>query len=96
MLTKRDDGMSGQQEKSPRPSLRELLESGDLISPAELAGGLKVAQGTVYCWVERGMIPHIRLGKCIRFDPAEINEWIEEKRKVAKKNPGGGTPQAAT
>jgi excisionase family DNA binding protein len=74
----------------------KLLNSGDLIRPDELAKGLKVAQGTVYAWVERGLIPHIRLEKCIRFDPAEIREWLEKKRKAAKKNPGGGTPQAAT
>ena len=78
------------------PSLTKLLNSGDLIRPDELAKGMKVAQGTVYAWCERGLIPHIRLGKCIRFDPVEIKEWLQKKRQVAKKNPGGGTSQAAT
>jgi excisionase family DNA binding protein len=57
---------------------------------------MKVAQGTVYAWVERGLIPFIRLEKCIRFDPAEIKKWLEKKRQVAKKNPGGKMTRMAT
>lgn len=71
-------------------SLQELISRGEIIRPDELAKGLKVAQGTVYAWVDRGLIPHIRLERCIRFDPAEIREWLEKKRQVARKAPGGG------
>jgi excisionase family DNA binding protein len=71
-------------------NLEKLLNSGNLIKPCELAKGLKVAPGTIYAWVERGLIPHIRLEKCVRFDPADIREWLEKKRQVARKNPGGG------
>jgi excisionase family DNA binding protein len=72
------------------PSLEKLLNAGDLITPSALAKGLRVSQGAVYAWVDRGLIPHIRLEKCIRFDPAEIREWLERKRKAARKAPGGG------
>lgn len=71
-------------------SLQDLINQGDLIWPDELAKGLKVARGTVYAWVERGLIPHIRLEKCIRFDPPEIREWLEKKRQAVRKTPGGG------
>jgi excisionase family DNA binding protein len=78
------------------PSLRELLEGGDLLRPDELAAGLKVAHGTVYAWCERGLIPYIRIGKCIRFDPVEIRGWLETNRKAAQKNPGGKMTRMAT
>jgi excisionase family DNA binding protein len=71
-------------------SLQELINRGEIIRPDELAKGLKVAQGTVYAWVDRGLIPHIRLERCIRFDPAEIREWLEKKRQAARKAPYGG------
>jgi len=82
--------------KRSRSSLRELLEGGDLLRPDELARGLKVARGTVYAWVERGLIPHIRLEKCIRFDPREISDWLEKNRKAAQKNPGVKMTRMAT
>lgn len=45
---------------------------------AELAG---VPVGTVYAWVSRKRIPHIRLGpRLVRFDPAELTAWIDEHR----------------
>ncbi|MBM4275391.1 MAG: helix-turn-helix domain-containing protein [Deltaproteobacteria bacterium] len=73
-----------------RPSLKELLSSGDLISPEELAAALKIGRVTIYAWVRRGTIPCLRLESLIRFDPAEIREWLECKRQAARKAPGGG------
>ena len=77
-------------------NLEKLLNSGNLIKPCELAKGLKVASGTIYAWVERGLIPHIRLEKCIRFDPREIRDWLEQNRKAAQKNPGVKMTRMAT
>lgn len=82
--------------KTEKPNLRELLNQGDLIRPDELAAGLKVAQGTVYMWVKRGVIPFLQLEKCIRFDSVEIGKWLKAKRQAARKAPGGGPVQAAT
>jgi excisionase family DNA binding protein len=84
---------------SPRKTtdpLPVLLSRGDLIRPDELAAGMKVAQGTIYMWFERGIIPFLRIGKCIRFEPEDIREWLRAKRQVATKAPGGGPVRAAT
>ncbi|MBM4294803.1 MAG: helix-turn-helix domain-containing protein [Deltaproteobacteria bacterium] len=87
------DAMSAKKQIDPLPV---LLSRGDLIRPDELARGMKVAQGTVYEWVRRGVIPFIQLEKCIRFDPEEIREWLRAKHRAARKAPGGGPVQAAT
>jgi excisionase family DNA binding protein len=71
-------------------SLRELINRGEIIRPDELARGLKVAQGTVYAWVKRGLIPYMQLERCIRFNPVEIGEWLKAKCQAARKAPGGG------
>jgi excisionase family DNA binding protein len=76
--------------KKTRPSLWELLTRGDLISPEELAAGMRVARVTIYQWARRGVIPHLKIEGLVRFDPEEVKAWLEAKRKAAVKSPGGG------
>jgi len=38
---------------------------------------LGIKLGTLYSWVSRGRILHIRMsGRCVRFDPVRIEAWI--------------------
>ena len=76
--------------QTKRPSLKELLAAGDLISPEELAAALKIARVTAYAWIRRGVIPHLKIEGVVRFDPSEIRKWLESKRQAATKAPGGG------
>jgi excisionase family DNA binding protein len=73
-----------EQNKTNRPSLKELLAGGDLISPEELAAALKVARVTAYQWVRRGAIPYLKLEGVVRFDPQEIRVWLEVKKQEAE------------
>jgi excisionase family DNA binding protein len=61
--------------------LQALLNSGDLITPSELAKGLKVSRAAVSQWCKRGELPFIQLGKSIRFEPDSIREWLQAKRR---------------
>lgn len=72
------------------PTLQQLIHGEDLIRPDELAKALKVSVGTVYAWIERRTIPFIALGKSRRFDPVDIKDWIQDRRRAAIKAPGGG------
>jgi excisionase family DNA binding protein len=54
-----------------------------LVRADELAKKWSVPKVTIYTWVRRGILPHIRLGKCILFDPDEINAWITARKKPA-------------
>lgn len=56
-----------------------------LLRPDELAKALGVAQVTVYSWVRRGVIPHLKLEGVVRFDPDEIGEWLRDRRIPARK-----------
>ncbi len=55
-----------------------------LIDAEQLSLILGVKDGTIYDWVRRGKIPHVRLERLIRFDMDEINTWLQE-RKVASR-----------
>ena len=46
----------------------------------ELSDYLKVKEKTLYSLVSRGVIPHYRIGKLVRFRQDEIDDWMEAKR----------------
>jgi excisionase family DNA binding protein len=52
----------------------------ELITPKELAGRLKVSQQAISRWVVEKKIPYTRLEGCVRFEPEEIEQWIEAGR----------------
>ncbi len=50
----------------------------ELISYREAAAMLGIAVGTLYSWVSRHRIPHIRMSpRCVRFDKVAIGDWID-------------------
>jgi excisionase family DNA binding protein len=52
-----------------------------LLGYREAAQLLGVPRGTLYAWVSEGRIPHIRFsGRMVRFDPDEIEAWIDAQR----------------
>ncbi len=64
----------------PSRTLMEMLNSGDLIKPDELARGLNVSRPTVYSWVRQQTIPYVKLGQLVRFDPTELSVWLKARR----------------
>lgn len=47
-----------------------------LLTDREVAALLAVRPDTVRRWAARGDLPHVRLGRLLRFKPAEIDLWI--------------------
>ena len=54
-------------------ALRESLPQ--LMTLSEVAKALKVSEKTVRRLVGRGF-PHVRFGRVLRFDPADVHRWI--------------------
>jgi len=48
-----------------------------LLSVAETAELLGISQSFLYKLAESESIPHIRLGRAIRFDIRQIDVWLE-------------------
>jgi excisionase family DNA binding protein len=57
--------------------LKVLRERTELLTVAELAALLRVAEDTVQGWARRQQIPSIRVGKVIRFDGHMLADWVE-------------------
>ena len=48
---------------------------------------LRIKRSTLYVWVEQGMIPHLKLGRLLRFDPDEIEVWLQAHRRETTPEP---------
>ena len=60
-------------------------QSDELMTVAEIAGFLKVPVSWVYERTRRrgiDKLPHVRLGKYLRFSLSEIRTWLEKRREV--------------
>lgn len=56
----------------------------EMLGYIEAAALLGVPIGTVYAWVSRHRIPHVRLGpRLVRFRRSEIERWIEARHVPA-------------
>jgi len=51
-----------------------------LLTPDEVAEMLQIARKTVVVMAREERIPSIRIGRFVRFDPAEIDRWIDSQR----------------
>ena len=58
------------------PNLQQLAEP--LLDANEAARLLHVPRSTLYELVRSRGLPHIRLGRTLRFTRADLGQWIEE------------------
>jgi excisionase family DNA binding protein len=54
---------------------------------AALAERLRIKRSTLYAWAEQGAIPHLKLGRLLRFDPDEIEVWLQAHRREGIQEP---------
>lgn len=52
-----------------------------LIGVKEVSTMLSVKLSTLYQWAELGQIPCVKINGALRFDPDDINKWIETCKK---------------
>jgi len=50
------------------------------ISIPELAEYLTISPNTVRSWVWQRSIPYLKIGRLVKFDIIEINNWLKDKR----------------
>lgn len=55
-----------------------------LLTAEEVADFLQVPKSWVYEAAREGRIPHIRLGRYVRFDQADIEQWLSTLRSNAR------------
>lgn len=70
--------------------LRVAVTRAPLIDIAELARWLATSPRHVRRLVEEQRVPYLKIGHYVRFDPAEISDWINRQRVSMSNEPTGG------
>ena len=61
-----------------------------LLTARELEGRINIDVKTIYAYVQRGLIPYVRIQSNIRFRREEILDWIErQSNRTQHVNPNG-------
>lgn len=50
------------------------------VGITDLAQYLGLTKGTLYVWVCQRRIPYLKIGKLVKFDIIEIDQWLKDKR----------------
>jgi excisionase family DNA binding protein len=53
-------------------------DPGTLLTADEVAERLRVTKCWIYAEVRAGSLPHVRLGRYVRFRAGAIDSWIEQ------------------
>ncbi len=49
-----------------------------LMTAKQVSELIEVKPSTIYQWVHLGLIPYVKLGKCVRFKKVELFRWIDK------------------
>jgi len=51
-----------------------------LLTIDELAEVLSAKKSTIYQWVHLGLIPHVKVGRLLRFREEDIEKWLASRQ----------------
>ncbi|QDU95188.1 helix-turn-helix domain-containing protein [Lignipirellula cremea] len=52
-----------------------------LLTPQQAADALAISPRKLWAMTASGEIPHVRLGRCVRYPVDVLQRWIEENKK---------------
>ena len=55
-----------------------------LLSIRELAKVLGVCERTIFTLTQENQLPHLRIGRCVKYPVSEIEKWIEAQTQGSK------------
>jgi excisionase family DNA binding protein len=62
----------------PEPARQPIAQDGDLLTAEEVAALLRVTSAWVYAETRRHRIPHIRLGRYVRYRRDALAAWMDQ------------------
>ena len=77
-------GMATKENETIRQLRAAVIDMRDgkrgMLSTTELRTTLGVSKMTISRWAREGIVPHFQLNGVLRFNPAEILAWAEQRR----------------
>jgi len=53
------------------------------MRPREAAKALGISERLLWEWTNKGVVPHVRLGKVILYPVDSLREWLKEQAQTA-------------
>jgi excisionase family DNA binding protein len=60
------------------------MQGKELLDTAQVAKWLNIAESTVRKWVHYGFIPHVKIGRCVRYREEDIETWLQERTEAGR------------
>ena len=51
-----------------------------LLTFEEVCSLLQVKPSILYAWCTKGIIPHLRVGRLLRFSQQDLDGWLKKRR----------------
>lgn len=61
------------------------IQNGLLINTKKASDLLQISERTLWSLMKSGEIPHISIGRSIRYDPRALSRWVESKKAKSSK-----------
>jgi len=55
-----------------------------LLTSQEIADYLGVKLSTIYSWTHLGFIPHIKVGRLVRFKESDVQKWLKKRSEKGR------------
>lgn len=55
-----------------------------LLTVEQLSVLLGIQPSTIYKWTHEGFIPHVKLGRLVRFNEATVMKWVERRSEAGR------------
>ena len=55
-----------------------------LLTSRQAAQALQISERKLWSMKASGEIPHVLLGRCVRYPVADLRQWIDERMKGGK------------
>jgi len=52
-----------------------------LLTPKQAAEALAISPRTLWSMTAAGEIPHVRIGRCVRYPVDDLREWIDATKQ---------------
>ena len=53
-----------------------------LLTPEQVAEMLQIKLSTLYSWTHQRKIPHLKVGRLVRFSQSDLEKWLQTKHRV--------------
>ena len=57
-----------------------------LLKAKEIAAIIGVQPSTIYQWTHQRFIPHVKIGKLVRFNADDVTDWLSKMKTRGRKN----------